>query len=168
MFGDNLHFTTKKYHHFTPKNTPIVPQHSGDSLPGFSHFPRVSPKSQNTPWRQHSKLPLNQMKHNLFSYLPTPQKNHLLLCFPCLPGSWQVHQSQDGETPPPDPGKEAYLPYLKLCKKPIKGSNPVDSARPPISFVISTYSRLKRAFAGSNGGCFVLLSNVKFSDCILE
>ncbi|MCD4797617.1 MAG: hypothetical protein K8R19_01225, partial [Methanosarcinales archaeon] len=48
MFGDNLHFTTKKNHHFHCKNTPIVPPHSGDSLPGFSHFPRLSPKSQNT------------------------------------------------------------------------------------------------------------------------
>ena len=76
MFGDNLHFTTKKYPNFHCKNTPIVPPHSGDSLPGFFHFPRLSPKSQNTPWRQHPKFHLNQMKHNLFSYLPSSQQNH--------------------------------------------------------------------------------------------
>ena len=46
MFGDNLHFTTKKYPHFTCKNTPIVPPHSGDNLPGFSHLPRLSPNSK--------------------------------------------------------------------------------------------------------------------------
>jgi len=78
MFGDNLQYFTKKHPNFHCKNTPIVPPHSGDSLPGFSHFPRLSPKSQNTPWRQHPKLPINQMKQNLFSYLPIPQQNHLL------------------------------------------------------------------------------------------
>ena len=78
MFGDNLHFTTKKNPNFTCKNTPIVPPHSGDSLLGFSHFPRLSPNSQNNPWRKHPKFTLNQIKHNLFSYLPTPQQNHLL------------------------------------------------------------------------------------------
>ena len=78
MFGDNLQYFTKKYPHFTCKNPPIVPPHPGDSLPGFSHFPKVSPKPQNNPWRQHPKFCLNQVKHNLFSYLPTPQQNHLL------------------------------------------------------------------------------------------
>ena len=46
MFGDNLQYFTKKYPYFTCKNTPIVPPHSGDSLPGFSHFPRVLPNSK--------------------------------------------------------------------------------------------------------------------------
>ena len=46
MFGDNLQYITKKYPYFHCKNTPIVPPHSGDSLPGFSHFPRVSPNSK--------------------------------------------------------------------------------------------------------------------------
>jgi len=55
-----------------------VPPHSDDSLPGFSALPRLSPNPQNTPWRQHPKLLLNQMKHNLFSYLSTPLQNHLL------------------------------------------------------------------------------------------
>ena len=62
MFGDNLQYFTKKYHHFHCKNTPIVPPHPGDSLPGFSRFPRVSPNPQNTPWQQHPKFPLNNMK----------------------------------------------------------------------------------------------------------
>ena len=55
MFGDNLQYFTKKYLHFTCKNTPIVPQHSGDSLPGFSHLPRVSPNSKNGKKHNHIK-----------------------------------------------------------------------------------------------------------------
>ena len=46
MFGDNLQYFTKKYPYFHCKNTPIVPPHSGDSLPGFSHLPRLSPNSK--------------------------------------------------------------------------------------------------------------------------
>ena len=46
MFGDNLQYFTKKYPHFTCKNTLIVPPHSGDNLPGFSHLPRLSPNSK--------------------------------------------------------------------------------------------------------------------------
>ena len=49
MFGDNLQYFIKKYPHFNCKNTSILSPHSGDSLPGFSALPRVSPKSQNTP-----------------------------------------------------------------------------------------------------------------------
>jgi len=78
MFGDNLQYFTKKHPHFTCKNTPTVPPHSGDSLPGFSALPRVSPNSQNNPWQQQLNFSLNQMKHYLFSYLPAPQQHHLL------------------------------------------------------------------------------------------
>jgi len=46
MFGDTLQYITKKYPHFNWKNTSIVPQHTGDSLLGFSALPRLSPNSK--------------------------------------------------------------------------------------------------------------------------
>ena len=46
MFGDNLQYFTKKHPRFNCKNMPIVPPHSGDSLPGFSHLPKLSPNSK--------------------------------------------------------------------------------------------------------------------------
>jgi len=75
MFGDNLQYIPKKHPHFHCKNTPIVPQHSGDSLPGFSHLPRLSPNPQNTPGGNTQNF--LHTKCNLFSSLPTHQQNHL-------------------------------------------------------------------------------------------
>ena len=55
MFGDNLQYITKKHPHFHCKNTPIVPPHSGDSLPGFSHLPRLSPNPKIRKKHNHNK-----------------------------------------------------------------------------------------------------------------
>jgi hypothetical protein len=55
MFGDNLHYITKNYPHFTCKNTPIVPPHSGDNLPGFSRLLNLSPNLKIKKKHNHTK-----------------------------------------------------------------------------------------------------------------
>jgi hypothetical protein len=55
MFGDNLHYITKNYPHFTCKNTPIVPPHSGDNLPGFSRLLNLSPNLKIQKKHNHTK-----------------------------------------------------------------------------------------------------------------
>ena len=55
MFGDNLQQITKNHSHFTRKNTPIVPPHSGDSLPGFSHLLNLSPNFKFQKKHNHTK-----------------------------------------------------------------------------------------------------------------